>query len=67
VWRRSHTDGSYLSSSDSRVHFGLGSDASGTARIEVRWPSGKRESWNRIKKDSEITLREGTGNPSPYQ
>jgi hypothetical protein len=61
VWRRAHTDGSYLSSSDPRVHFGLGSDASGPARIEVRWPSGKRESWNRIKRDSEITLRAGTG------
>jgi len=63
VWRRAHADGSYLSSSDPRVHFGLGTDAAEPARIEVRWPGGKRESWNRIKKDSEITLRAGTGNP----
>ena len=27
LWRRARTDGSYLSASDSRVHFGLGVDA----------------------------------------
>ena len=26
LWRRARTDGSYLSASDSRVHFGLGSN-----------------------------------------
>ena len=31
--------GSYLSSNDRRVHFGLG-DA-GTAKVEIRWPSGR--------------------------
>ena len=30
--------GSYLSSNDKRVHFGLGSAA--TANVEIRWPSG---------------------------
>lgn len=33
--------GSYLSSSDPRLHFGLG--AGTTATIEVRWPSGLRQ------------------------
>jgi hypothetical protein len=33
------TAGSYLSSSDKRVHFGLGSETSVQA-IEIRWPSG---------------------------
>jgi hypothetical protein len=33
------TAGSYLSSSDKRVHFGLGSDAAAQT-IEIRWPSG---------------------------
>jgi hypothetical protein len=33
------TGGSYLSSSDKRVHFGLGADAR-VATIEIRWPSG---------------------------
>ena len=32
--------GSYLSSSDPRVHFGLG-DATRIDRLEIRWPSGK--------------------------
>jgi len=33
------TGGSYLSSSDKRVHFGLGSDAK-MPLVEIRWPSG---------------------------
>jgi hypothetical protein len=33
------TAGSYLSSSDKRVHFGLGAEAQAPA-IEIRWPSG---------------------------
>lgn len=36
--RACHADGSYLSSSDSRVHVGIGSAES--ARITVRWPAG---------------------------
>lgn len=34
--------GSYISSGDPRVHFGLG-DASRVDRLEVRWPSGQTE------------------------
>jgi hypothetical protein len=39
IWRRAHTDGSYLSASDVRVHFGLAgvADADG---LMVIWPSG---------------------------
>src|SRR5260370_34193885 len=33
------TAGSYLSSSDKRVHFGLGAEAAAQS-IEIRWPSG---------------------------
>ncbi|HYT20676.1 MAG TPA: CRTAC1 family protein [Candidatus Polarisedimenticolia bacterium] len=33
------TAGSYLSSSDKRVHFGLGAESSAQS-IEIRWPSG---------------------------
>jgi hypothetical protein len=33
------TSGSYLSSSDKRVHFGLGRDAT-VQSLEIRWPSG---------------------------
>lgn len=39
LMRVCHADGSYLSSSDSRVHFGLGT---GKIRsVSVRWPDGK--------------------------
>jgi hypothetical protein len=38
--------GSYISTNDSRVHFGLG-DATQVDHLEVHWPSGKVESrWN---------------------
>ena len=37
-----HSDGSYLSASDSRVHFGLGS-ARKVDAIQITWPDGKTE------------------------
>jgi enediyne biosynthesis protein E4 len=58
--RRAHTDSSYLSANDIRVHFGLGEDA----RIEelvVHWPDGKLESWDKIQADRIVTIRQGTG------
>lgn len=60
VWRRVHTDGSYLSAGDSRVHFGFGK-ASEIEAIEVYWPSGMAEAWAEISINQEITLRQGTG------
>ena len=39
IWRRAHTDGSYLSASDPRVHFGLGAraaDVTGRRRVAPR-------------------------------
>jgi hypothetical protein len=57
--RRVHTDGSYLSASDVRVHCGLG-DAS-QATVIAQWPSGLKEQWSHILIDSETILREGTG------
>jgi enediyne biosynthesis protein E4 len=38
-WATVTTAGSYLSSSDKRVHFGLAAETSAKA-IEIRWPSG---------------------------
>ena len=58
--RRAHTDGSYLSANDVRVHFGLGEDA----RIEeviVYWPDRSTEAWDRIQADRIVTIRRGTG------
>jgi hypothetical protein len=61
LWRRVHADGSYLSASDLRVHFGLGERPAD--RVLVEWPDGLKESWNRVRQDSLVTLREGTGQP----
>ena len=41
-WATVTTAGSYLSSSDKRVHFGLGSEAV-SRTIDIRWPSGIRQ------------------------
>jgi hypothetical protein len=40
--RRVHTDASYCSASDRRVHFGLG-DTGEPARLEIQWPDGTRQ------------------------
>ena len=60
LWRRVHTDGSYLSASDARVHFGLGQDSAIQA-VGVIWPQGKREIWRDISINTFTTLQEGTG------
>ena len=58
--RRVHTDGSYLSASDPRVHFGLGK-ATTIETVQVEWPNGTRESFSPIKLDALNVLRQGTG------
>jgi hypothetical protein len=52
--------GSYLSTSDPRIHFGLGS-APSFDRIEVLWPSGLREQFPGGSSDHFMSLVEGTG------
>jgi hypothetical protein len=54
--------GSYLSSNDPRVHFGLG-QATAVDAIEVHWPSGKVEKFTVPGVDRIVTLTEGTGTP----
>ena len=61
--RRAHTDSSYLSANDIRVHFGLGADPY-IERVVVYWPDGSKESWEKIRADTIITLAKGTGHPS---
>ncbi len=52
--------GSYLSTSDPRLHFGLGSAAS-FDRIEVLWPSGLFEQFPGGLGDRFVSLVEGSG------
>ena len=60
LWRRVRTDGSYLSASDTRVHFGLGTSSS-IAAVVVQWPDGQRERWTGVAVDRLVTLQRGTG------
>jgi hypothetical protein len=51
------TAGSYQSSSDSRVHFGLGSEKS-VSKIEIRWPSGIVQTLSAVKADQIMSVKE---------
>jgi hypothetical protein len=53
---------SYNSSSDLRLHFGLGKENS-VKELVVRWPSGSRESFSVAGVDRFIELVEGKGTP----
>ena len=64
LWRRVHTDGSYLSAHDTRVHFGLGSATSIDA-VEVHWSTGDKERWTDVKANSVLKLRQGSGQSLP--
>lgn len=55
-----HSGGSYLSQNDLRLHFGLGS-AKKVDSVEVRWPSGKRETFRDIAVDKFYSVLEGAG------
>jgi hypothetical protein len=58
--RRAGTDGSYLSASDARVHFGLGT-AGAVDTLFVDWPDGQRERWTNVAADRIVTLKRGSG------
>jgi len=55
--------GSYLSSNDARVHFGLG-PVDQIDRAIVRWPDGALEAFLAPPVDREVTLSQGTGVPA---
>ncbi|HEY1468901.1 MAG TPA: CRTAC1 family protein [Candidatus Acidoferrum sp.] len=48
--------GSYLSSNDKRLHFGLGSAL--TADVEIRWPSGIHQVLRGVKADQFLVIEE---------
>ena len=63
-WRRVRTDGSYLSSNDMRVHFGLG-DRSLVEGIVVEWRDGEREVWRNVAPNAFVRLVQGSGEAAP--
>jgi len=50
------TAGSYISSSDKRLHFGLG--AVEIAKVEIHWPSGAHQVLEGVKADQFLEVRE---------
>ena len=52
--------GSYASTSDPRLHFGIG-DATTIDDIEVHWPSGVTEHFSASQIDRVVILKEGQG------
>lgn len=50
---------SYLSVNDRRLHFGLG--LAKTAEIEIRWPSGARQSFERVEANHLLLVNEAAG------
>ncbi|HEY1581015.1 MAG TPA: CRTAC1 family protein [Terracidiphilus sp.] len=50
--------GSYLSTNDTRLHFGLGKDTS-IKNLEVRWPSGLVQNFQNVSSDRIYELTEG--------
>jgi hypothetical protein len=56
------TGSSYLSQSEFPLTFGLGKPAPGrTVNVEIAWPSGRKESLQRVAADEFITVQEGKG------
>jgi hypothetical protein len=55
-WNHATTAVGYASSSDVRVHFGLG--AATRATVEVRWPGGTLQRLGEVESDRYLTVRE---------
>ncbi len=52
--------GSYNSSNDSRLHFGLGDDAT-MKKVEVCWPSGLTQEFHDVAGDAFYEIKEEQG------
>lgn len=50
---------SFYSCNDFRIHFGLGPEKEAT--LEVRWPSGKKEQFEKVEANQLVTIREAEG------
>jgi enediyne biosynthesis protein E4 len=61
ITRFAKAGGSYLSSSDRRLVFGLGETAQ-AGRLTVRWSWGAAEHWDGLRVDAYHQLREGEAN-----
>ena len=57
------TASSYLSASDKRVHFGLGQNDT-ASKIEIRWPSGIRQTLKDVHSDQILQVDEPATSPA---
>ena len=62
--RRVHSDSSYCSANDLRVHFGLGDDR-GLQTVVVAWPNGLVEQFPNLPPMQHAQLKEGEGEAMP--
>jgi len=62
-WTTVTTSSGYLSASDPRVHFGMGSCARAVS-IEIRWPSGLVQTLGDVKGDQQIEVNEPSASVS---
>ena len=60
LYRKVQPEGSYLSSNDPRVHFGLGY-AERATEVTVRWPTGEVELFGDFEAGRTVVLNQGTG------
>src|SRR5581483_10240208 len=56
-WNEATTAAGYTSSSDSRVHFGLGKNGR-VKEVKIRWPSGARQILRDVAADQVLTVEE---------
>jgi hypothetical protein len=56
-WNEVTTSVGYASSSDSRVHFGLGTNRL-IKEMEIRWPSGIKQTLHDVSVDRVMTVEE---------
>ena len=63
-WVTATTSSGYLSSSDPRVHFGMGNSPVATS-IEIRWPSGIVQILTNVKGDRQIQVEEPLSDALP--
>ncbi len=61
--RPRNSGGSYLSSHDPRIHFGLGDQTKVT--LEVRWPDGARSRKRNVSADQRITIHQDASSKKP--
>ena len=58
--------GSFMSSNDFRMHFGLG-ESTTVDKVEIRWPDGVKETYTLPNVDRYFAIEEGKGLvPSVY-